>query len=148
MAEYKSDAVVLQGSAEQVYDKLSDFGALKTLIDALPTDNVPEEKREMFSSIEVTEDSITVPTGQGPIASLTLKRVGCVRPTLVRLEGVGMPVPLSLSLSLTSLDGASCEGVVKVDVGVPVMLKPMISGPMNKLISQISSFLPQLDFRG
>lgn len=147
MAEYKSNAVVLQGNAEQVYDKLSDLGALKTLLDTLPTDNIPEDKREMFSSIVVTEDSITIPTGQGPIPELTLRREGCERPSLVRLAGEGMPVPLFLSLALNPVDAESCEGVVTVDVGVPAMLKPMIAGPMNKLISQISSFLPQLDFR-
>lgn len=146
MAEYKSDVVRLQGSAGNVYTALSNLEALRTLLDKVPGDKIPDEHVKMFENIRITPDTITIPAGAGPIGEITLRKEGCKEPSLVRLVGENTPVPLQLMLAIQPVSDAECTGEVIVDVEIPMLLKPMVAGPLNKLVSQIASFLPSLNF--
>lgn len=146
MAQYKSEQVTLQGNADTVYKKLNDLNALRTLLDKLPGDSIPDEQKKMFENITISDDSITIPTGAGPMGQVTLKKEGCVEPVLVRLVGEGTPVPLALILHIEPLSDSESVGVVEVDIDVPMLVKPMIAGPMNKLVTQIAQFLPAVKF--
>ncbi|MBD5212457.1 MAG: hypothetical protein HDS74_08605 [Bacteroidales bacterium] len=146
MAEYKSDEIALQGSAECVYGKLSNLEALRTLLDKVPEDQIPQEQKKMFEEIRITPETITIPAGAGPIGEFTLRKEGCIEPNLVRLVGEGLPVALALMLEIKPVSDSESLGRVVVDMDVPMLLKPMISGPINKLIAQIAGFLPALKF--
>lgn len=147
MAEYKSEITPLRGSAETVYAKLSNLGNLRGLLDRIPMENIPDDKRSMFENVTITDDSISIPLGAGaPMGALTFRKDRCVEPTLVRLVGVGTPVPLALEMHITPLDEHSSEGQVVVDVNIPMMLKPMVSGPIGKVVSQFSDVLKAIPF--
>lgn len=144
MANYNSPEVTLRASAEAVFSKLSNLENLRGLLEKVPADQIPADKREMFDNITITPDSITVPGG--PVGSLTFKVREKVEPTLIRLEGEGSPVPLSLSLRISPVDVESCRAKAEIDIEIPAMLKPMVSGPIQKMADQFGQVLKAIPF--
>ncbi|MDE6017861.1 MAG: hypothetical protein K2G85_03490 [Muribaculaceae bacterium] len=144
MATYKSDEVRLKASAESVFAKLGNFESLKELLAQVPADQIPADKKEMFDSIKLTDDSIELPGG--PIGSLLLKVVERTAPSRITLKGEGTPVPLQLQLDLKPVDESSCLAQAVIDLEIPAMLRPMISGPMQKMTDQFGSVLRSIPF--
>ena len=144
MATYKSDEVTLTASADSVFSRLSNFESLKDLLAQVPADQIPADKKEMFDSIRLTSDSIELPGG--PVGSIKLRVVERTAPTRITLKGEGTPVPLQLQLDIHPVDEAACRAQAKVDIEIPMMLKPMISGPMQKMTEQFASVLRSIPF--
>lgn len=144
MATYKSDEVALKASAQSVYDRLSDFESLRALLAQVPEDQIPADKKEMFDSITLTNDSIELPGG--PVGSIKLRVVEKTAPSRIKLMGEGTPVPLSLQLDLQPVDDSSCRAQAKVDIEIPAMLRPMIAGPMQKMTEQFAQVLRSIPF--
>lgn len=144
MATYQSPEVSLHAPAEAVFAKLSNLENLRSLLEKVPADQIPADKREMFDNITITADSITVPGG--PVGSLTFRVKEKREPSLIRLEGEGSPVPLSLSLSIAP-DGADySRAQAEIDIAIPAMLKPMVSGPIQKMADQFGQVLKAIPF--
>lgn len=146
MATYKSNETLIKGSAETVFDTLSNPENLRGLLDSIPTESIPEDKREMLGQIEVTSDSISFPAG--PVGKLTLRVSRLERPELIVLDGAGAPVKLALSLHLHPMKDDSCMGRVEIDIDIPMMLKPMVSGPLQQLVDQFATALGSISFGG
>ena len=144
MATYKSDEVTLKASADSVFSRLSDFESLRSLLDRVPEDQIPADKKEMFDSIHLTKDSIELPGG--PVGSVKLRVVERTAPSRITLKGEGTPVPLQLQLDIHPVDEMSCRAQAKIDIEIPMMLKPMISGPMQKMTEQFASVLRSIPF--
>lgn len=144
MATYKSDEVTLKASAQNVFDRLENFESLKALLDKVPEDQIPADKKEMFDSIKLTDDSIEIPGG--PVGAIRLRVVEKVAPVKISLKGEGTPVPLSLQLDIHPIDEVSCRAQAKIDLEIPAMLRPMISGPMQKMTEQFAQVLRSIPF--
>ncbi len=144
MARYKSDEVPLKASAENVFNRLSNLEALKGLLEQVPADQLPANKKEIFDNIHLTGDSIEIPGG--PVGAIKLRVVERNAPSRITLKGEGTPVPLQLQLDIHPVDDASCRAQAKVDIEIPMMLKPMISGPMQKMTEQFASVLRSIPF--
>lgn len=144
MANFKSKAVTLSVPAQTVYDKLSDLTNLRTLLDKVPAGQVPEEQRQLLQSIELTPDSITVPGG--PVGSMTLLMTEKEAPTLIKMEAENSPVPLNLYLHIDPQGAESCSAFVDIDIDIPAMLKPMVSGPLQKMADQFGQMLQAFNF--
>ncbi len=145
MATFKSKETLINGSAERVFDTLSHPENLRDLLTAIPEDQIPEDKRDLLDKIEVTADSISFPAD--PIGRLTLRIARVERPRLIVLDGEGAPVKLSLSLSLKPLTDETCEGEVSIDLDIPMMLRPMVSGPLQQLVDQFANALGSVPFK-
>lgn len=144
MAIYTNTPVTLNASAENVYSKLSNLENLRSLLEKVPADSIPADKRQMFDSISVTADSITVPGG--PVGALTFKVAEKVEPKLIKLTAEGAPVPLTLAMHITPLSADSCEAYVEIDIAIPAMLKPMIGGTIQKMTDQFGQVLRSIPF--
>ena len=144
MAEYKSAETPIKASAETVYRKLSNLEGLKELLERVPQDQVPEDQRDLFNQVKITPDAISFPAG--PVGDLTLRLTETVDPTFIKLEGVGSPVPMALMLHIHPSTEVSCSVQVVIDLQIPAMLKPMVSGPLNKMVSQFAEMLRNLPF--
>ncbi len=144
MATYKSDEVTLKASAESVFDRLSNFESLKNLLAQVPEDQIPADKKEMFDSIRLTNDTIELPGG--PVGAIRLKVVERTSPSRITLKGEGTPVPLQLQLDIHPVDDTACRAQAKIDLEIPAMLRPMISGPMQKMTEQFGSVLRSIPF--
>lgn len=144
MTTIKSDKNLLNAPAEVVYEKLSNLENLKTLLEKVPTDKVPEDKREMFEKLNITADTIEIPGG--PAGNVKLRVKDRMAPTLIRLEGEGTPLPLSMQLEIEPKTADSCEVQVSLSLEIPAMLKPMISGPVKKIVEQFAQMLKSIPF--
>ena len=144
MATYSSGSVNLNASADNVFKKLSNLNNLQSLLNNVPADRIPADKREMFENLKITEDSIEIPGG--PMGSLTLRMVEKVEPTLIKLAGEGLPIALSLSMHITPESESSSKANVDIDIDIPAMLKPMIGGQIQKMASQFGDMLGAISF--
>lgn len=144
MATYKSEEVLLKAPASRVFARLSDFDALRDLLGKIPADQIPADKREMFDSVKLTRDTIELPGG--PVGAIRLRVAERTPDSRIRLQGEGTPVPLSLQLDIVPVDADSCRAQAKVDLEIPAMLRPMISGPMQKMTEQFAHVLRSIPF--
>lgn len=144
MPVYKSTGRPISASAQAVYAKLSNLEGLKTIIANIPESAVPEDKRELLDGVKVTADSISFPAG--PVGEITLRVTERLAPTLIRLEGVGTPVPLTMALEIAPLSESSCEAAVAIDIAIPKMMAPMIGGTIQKMADQFADVLERLNY--
>lgn len=144
MATYRSEEVTLGASAERVFEKLDNLEGLGDMIRNAPADKIPADKLEMIEKIEVTGDRISIPAGA--MGMITLRKTRSDFPTLIRLEGEGTPVAMSMSLHITPVNEAASRAAVEIDLQIPAMLKPMVSGPINKMTSEFANMLRAIPF--
>ena len=144
MTTIKSEKTLIQAPAERVYERLSNLENLKPLLERVPREQVPEDKREIFDKLSVTADSITIPGG--PVGELTLRVTDRMPYSLIRLTGENTPVPLSLSMEIEEKGPQQCEAVVVAALDIPIMLKPMVSGPLRKIVDQFAQVLGAINF--
>lgn len=144
MATYRSEDVTLGAPADKVFCKLDNLQGLGEMIKNAPAEQIPADKRDMLEKIEVTADTISFPAG--PMGAITLKKTLSMCPTLIKLEGQGTPVPMSLSLHIVPLGEIASSAYVEIDLQIPAMLKPMVNGPLQKMTSEFANMLRAVPF--
>lgn len=144
MTTIKSEKTLVHAPAEKVFDKLSNLDNLKPLLEQLPKDKIPEDKKDIFEKMTITSDTITIPAG--PVANITLRITDRLPYSLIRLNGEGSPVPLAMQLEIESKGESMCEVQVVINIEIPAMLKPMVSGPLKKVADQFSQVLSAIPF--
>ena len=144
MATYKSEQTLLKYSADQVFDKLSNLENLKSVLANVPADQIPADQLKALEQIEVTPDTIALPAG--PVGQITLRVTERRRPELIKLSGENSPVPLSLAMQITPIDDASCYATVVIELDIPMMLKPMVNGPLTKMTEQFAQMIKLIPF--
>ena len=140
MATYKSEVVSLAYPAETVFGKLSNLEGFGGILKNVPADKVPADQLAMLEQVRVTPDTISFPAG--PAGEVKVAETDA--PNLIRMEGFGTPVPMSLTLHITPLTPETCESYVQIDIQIPAMLKPMVNGPLQKMADQIAQMLRQV----
>lgn len=143
MAVYKSDKVTIEAPAATVYDKLSNLENLKGMLSKVPAERIPEDKRQMFENIRITPDTIEVP---GPMGNMVFRVVEREAPHLIRLQGEGLPIQLGLALHVSPQTAESSQAQVEIDLDLPMMLKPMIGGQIQKIADQFGDVLAAIPF--
>lgn len=142
--EYKSKAVTLSAPIEKVYARFSNPENLKALIDNAPADKLPADKLEQLQSMQVTPDSIIMQGG--PTGSITLQVVNRQAPTLVAMSPVGIPMPLELQLRFNPLTDEQTEAVAAIVADIPMMLRPMVKGPLQQIVDQFAVLMSAIPF--
>ncbi len=128
--------------ASTVFEKYSDLEGLGELLKNVPEGYASADQMQMLSKIRVTSDTIVIPGG--PVGEITLRVVERQAPTLIRLEGVGTPVPLGMSLHIVPLTPETCETYVQIDLQIPAIMKPMVNGPMQKMVDLFGQMMRQM----
>lgn len=144
MTTVKSEKAHISASAEKVYDKLSHLDHLKSLLDRVPVDQIPADKREMFEKVQITADTITIPAG--PVGEIKLRITDRLPHSLIRLAGEGTPVPMNVQLEIEPRGADACEVQVAFNLEIPMMLKPMVAGPLKKVADQFVQVLGKIPF--
>ena len=144
MATFKSSETDVLAPADKVYRKLSNLEALGETLKDVPPEKIEAQQLEQLKEVRVTPDTISFPGG--PVGEVVLRKTDCEEPTLIRLEGVGTPVPLSLSLHITPVSEFTCVCQVEASLQIPAMLKPMVQGPLQKMVDQFAQMLRQIPF--
>jgi len=144
MANYKSQPVTLSASATSVFSKFSNLENLRSLLEKVPADKIPADKREMFDNISITHDSISVPAG--PVGNLTFRVVEKIEPSFIKLDAENSPIPLTMSLHISPTTAGSCTAFADIDISLPPMLKPMVGGHIQKMADQFGQVLKSIPF--
>lgn len=144
MTTIKSERKPINASAERVYLKLSDLDNLKPLLERIPREQIPEDKREMFDNLKITSDSITIPAG--PVGEIKLMVTDLMPYSLIQLTGEGTPIPLVMQMEINETGHESCEVQISLSLEVPMMLRPMISGPVKNVVDQFAHVLSSIPF--
>lgn len=85
MATYKSESVSLRYSPETVFNKLSNLEGLRSVLQNVPSQDLPDDQRQALENINVTEDTIEIPGG--PVGSVMLCVTRREPYSLIVLEG-------------------------------------------------------------
>ena len=144
MLEYKSDNTLIAAPVTAVFARLSNLEGLRDLINQLPEDKIPADKREQLKSLEITADTITL--AGGPTGKITLRVVERKAPELIALRPDGIPMDLQLQIRLAPAGFEQTEAVVAVVADIPQMLRPMVKGPLQKLVDQFAQMLATIPF--
>lgn len=144
MATYKSSKETIAAPAERVYEKLSDLENLRNVIENIPEDRIPADKRGMMEQIKITSDSISLPAG--PVGEIRLKTSRLEPYSRIELSGIGTPVPLSLGVHIDSKGDTESEVQVLLDIDIPMMLKPMVGGTLQKMVDQFATVMTAIKF--
>lgn len=75
----------MKASAQNVFQRLSNLGSLKSMLADLPADQIPADKRDILENIKLSDDCIELPGG--PVGSIRLRVVEQKAPVCIRLKG-------------------------------------------------------------
>ncbi len=143
-SEFKSREVTLQAPIERIYSRMSNPENLRTLLENAPEDRIPADKLEQLKKIIITPDSITLPGG--PTGAVTLRLDHCEEPTLVRLKAADLPLDIILELHLKALSPESTEAQCIIKADVPMMLRPMVKGPLQQVADKVVELMAGIPF--
>ena len=104
--------------------------------------SAPAEK--VFEKVRVTADTISIPAG--PVGEITLRITDRLPYSLIQLTGESTPVPMNLQLEIEPQGADACEVQVAFNLEIPVMLKPMVQGPLKKVADQFAQVMTQIPF--
>jgi hypothetical protein len=148
MADFKSDRVTLKGSAQQVFDNLCAPEKLRDLLteklntySSMSGQELPDNVKEALKSLEINSDGITIKGG--PTGEVRLRKGDSKPYSLVKYDGVNTPVPLGIEFRLED-EGAQASAQVVITAEVPVFIRPMIAGPMDKAAKMFASMLEKI----
>ena len=144
MTTIKSEKAIVKASADKVYDKLSNLDNLRPLLEQIPADQIPADKRDMFEKVRITADTITIPAG--PVGEITLRITDRLPHSLIQLSGEGTPVPMNVRLEIEPKDADTCQVQVAFNLEIPLMIKPMVQGPLKKVADQFVQVLGAVPF--
>ena len=144
MATYSSGEVTLNAPAEAVFDKLSNLENLKAMLEKIPADRIPEDKRDMFEKIKITPDTIEVPGA--PMGNLVFRVTDRRAPSMIKLVGEGIPIEMALVLHVEPQSAATSQAKVDIDLNIPAMLKPMVGPQIQKIANQFGDVLGAIPF--
>ena len=144
MSTYSSGNVTLNAPASVVFNKLSNLENLQDMLNKVPADKIPADKRQMFENIKITPDTLEVPGG--PMGNLLFRVIERVEPSLIKLRGEGIPVEMSLALHVSPLTDTTSSAKVDLDINIPAMLKPMVGGQIQKIANQFGDVLGAIPF--
>ena len=144
MSNYSSEKVTLNAPVETVFEKFSNLEHLKGMLGKVPPESIPEDKRQMFENIHITPDTIEVPGG--PMGNLVFRVTQREAPSLIKLQGEGIPVAMFLALHLEPESATTTAAKVDIDIDIPAMLRPMIGGQIQKIANQFGDVLKAIPF--
>lgn len=144
MTTIKSEKTKIAAPAEKVFEKLSNLDNLKPLLEQIPADQIPDDKREMFENVKITNDTISIPAG--PVGAINLRITDRLPYSLIQLTGEGTPVPMNLQLEIEPEGADACEVQVTFNLEIPMMLKPMVATPLKKVADQFAQVMGKIPF--
>lgn len=136
MTTFTGKPAVVNRPAEAVAAKFADLTAMQTILDEMPA-----EERAKVGDVRLTRDEIIIQTPQ--VGAITLRVVERT-PGLVRFNAVGAPVAMSLDVRIKPLEADRSEVSSEMSVDIPVFLKPMIGGALQKAADQFGDLMSRL----
>ena len=138
MAKYESKPVAVNQPIEALFDRFSDISLFQQRIN-----EIPEEQRAKMGDVTFEADAICINTPQ--VGQLKFQVTERTAPGHIVFSAVGSPIPLSMSIDITSLSETSSEVVTAIEVEIPAMLRPLIGGKMQEAADKFGEMIAQLN---
>ena len=136
MAKFESSIKQVPYAQEAVYRNISDLRNLERV-----RDRMPEDKLESFSFDEETV-SVSVP----PVGKITLRIIDREEPKCVKFESVESPISFNLWIQVLPVTQESSKMKVTVKADIPLMLRGMVSGPLQDGVEKIADALAMVPY--
>jgi carbon monoxide dehydrogenase subunit G len=136
MSKYESSIKQVPYSQEAVYRNISDLNNLERV-----RDRVPEDKIRSFSF-----DSDTISVDVPPVGQITMRIVDREEPKCVKFEAAQSPMPFNLWIQVLPVDENTSKMKVTVKADIPLMLKAMVSGPLQDGVEKIADVLAMIPY--
>lgn len=137
MAAYKSNPIILKGSRDEVFAKLSNLGAYQTLLEQMPDD-----LRRKAGDVRFTDEAIII--NAAPVGEMRLEVEKRQAPELIEFRASNSPAPLKLILNLADAGTDTTELTSSIDVDVPAIIRPMIGPKMQEAANQMAALVARL----
>ena len=144
MTTIRSEKTPINASAEKVFEKLSNLENLRGMLDKVPADRIPEDKRQMFENLKITPDTLEIPGA--PMGNLVFRIAEKKEPEYIRLKGEGIPLAMALILNISPAPDNKSFGKVDFEIDIPLMLKPMVGGQIQKITDEFGRVLAAIPF--
>jgi hypothetical protein len=139
MDSFKSKETIIFCNVEKVFNKVSNPGCFKGLVDQLPADAKDKLKDATFS-----DDAITIKGG--PVGEVTLKVTEKEPFSKIIFTAVQSPVPLNAIVYLEKVGEEETKAIAELSVALPVFLRPMASKPLQQGAEKLAEFLRVLPY--
>ena len=136
MSKYESSIKQVPYSQEAVYRNISDLSNLERVRDRVPDDKIQE----------FTFDRDTVSVSVPPIGKITMRIIDREEPKCVKFETVQSPLPFNLWIQVLPVDEQNAKMKVTVDADIPIMLKALVSGPLQDGVDKVADALSMIPY--
>ncbi len=136
MATYTSKPVVVGKPATAVAASFSDLTRFQEVFEQMPA-----EERAKVGDVSFTADRIAIKTAQVGEIGFRVKERSASK---VVFGAENSPVPMDIKIDLKELSEGECELTTSMEVDIPVFLRPMIGGAMQKAVDQFATLMQKM----
>ena len=138
MAKFESSIKQIPYAQQSVFNMLSDLNNLERI-----RDRVPEDKLQNF-----TFDHDSVSVSVAPVGQITLRICEREEPKCIKFESVQSPLSFHLWIQMLPTSDDASKMRVTVDADVPLMLRAMVSGPLQEAVEKMADALAVIPYEG
>ncbi len=103
-------------------------------------DSMPAEERAKVGDVAFEYDRICISTSQVGQIGFKVKERDAAK---VVFGAEGSPVPMEIRIDLKDM-GEACELTTSMEVDIPVFLRPMVGGAMQKAVDQFALLMQKM----
>lgn len=136
MTTFESKVKQIPYPQEAVYRNISDLNNLGRIRDRLPGDKIQE------FCFDADSVSINVP----PVGTVSMHIVEREEPKCVKFETEQSPMPFNLWIQVLPVDASTSKMKVTVKADIPIMLKAIVSGPLQDGVDKVADALAMIPY--
>lgn len=136
MAKFESSVKQIPYAQQSVFNVLSDLNNLERI-----RNRVPEDKLQNFS---FDHDSVSVSVA--PVGEITLRICEREEPKCIKFESVQSPLAFHLWIQILPTAENASKMRVTIDADIPLMLRAMVSGPLQEGVEKMADALAAIPY--
>ena len=136
MAKFESSVKQIPYAQQSVFNVLSDLNNLERI-----RNRVPEDKVQNFS---FDHDSVSVSVA--PVGQITLRICEREEPKCIKFESVQSPLAFHLWIQILPTAENASKMRVTIDADIPLMLRAMVSGPLQEGVEKMADALAAIPY--
>ena len=117
------------------------FAMLFYLLEKLPYYDAYVKTEKYVGDVSFTADRIAIKTAQVGEIGFRVKERSAAK---VVFGAENSPVPMDIKIDLKELSEGECELTTSMEVDIPVFLRPMIGGAMQKAVDQFATLMQKM----
>ena len=136
MAKFESNVKQIPYSQATVYNSISDLNHLERLRDRIPEDKV--------QNLAFDRDSVSVEAPM--VGRISMQIVERQEPKCVKFGSIQSPMPFNVWVQVLSVDELSSKMKVTIDADIPLIMRGMVSGPLQDAVEKMADALSQIPY--